>query len=152
MSDENDTGPNFDYLKMTQASLLAARLGAGEHVTKSEIAAFLLKAPPNDWPPVLTDHVIGLLEGNRKGPRGRPKKKYSAIDDARIQMFYPSVLSVLQGKTDGFPNEFVEGIQSLAETLDASLAPHEKAKSITSIFVFGQTGHEKTVQERCRAK
>lgn len=148
MSDEHDTGPNFDHLRMTPAGVLAARLAAGEHVTKSEIAAFLLKAPPNDWPPVLTDHVIGLLEGNKKGPRGRPANKHPAIDDARIQMFYPSVLSVLQGKTDDLPNEFVEGVQSLAETLDASLAPHEKAKSITSMFVFGATDHEKTVQER----
>ena len=152
MPDENGNGSKFNYIRMTPTDVLAARLGAGEHITASEIAAFLLKEPPNTWPTVLTQHIVGLLEGSKKGPCGRPKKKHSAIDDARIQMFYPSVLSVLQGETDDFPNEFVEVVQNLAEKLDASFARHEKAKSITSIFVFGQTGHEKTVQERYRSK
>lgn len=110
MSDEDDTGTNFGYLRMTPAEELAARLGADGHISKSEVAVFLVRHPPDDWPQALTDHVVALLEGRAKGPRGRPKKKHTGIEDARIQMFYPSILRALQGKTDNLPKEFVEGV------------------------------------------
>ncbi len=152
MTDEKESGVDFSFLRLSPAEALAARLSAGEHIRKPEIAKFLLANPPDGWPANLTEHVVGLLEGKIKGPKGRPQIRNAAIRKNLIQIFYPVILRVLQGDLNDVPGGFDEAVDILGNELDDTLAPHERAKSITSMLVFGSTGHEKTVQELYRSK
>lgn len=152
MANEEEAGTDFSFLKLSPPEVLAARLRAGEFLHKAEIAKFLIEHPPESWPAELAEHVAALLEGTAKAPRGRPKNKYRAIETNQIQMYYPRALRVLQEDTRDIPEEFVEAVTKLSASMDPSLAPHDKAKSVTSMLVFGMTGYEKTVQERYRSK
>lgn len=151
MTDKKETENRFAHIPPSQAKQLASRLQRGEFLSAEEIAHFIRSDPPDGWPEKLVVHISGLLDGDVKRPRGRTPDRMKAINDARMQMFYPAVLKCLTGDAD-FPSAFCDAVLETADGYDHTYARHDKAAAITSLLVFGHDGHAKIIMNRLSSR
>jgi hypothetical protein len=113
------------------------------------IAAELRVQGPSRMPDEVAVWLADHLEGKRR--RGRPAEARSSEITRYYSLIYHACASCLRGEGD-FPEEFIRFVEEQNAQLHRTMAVHERAAALTSIWCHRHDGHAKKIMNRISAR